>query len=215
MSTYAILLPCDGSEPLPISVDGLADFQSHVQGYIDAVSQEFDPSDFGLEGEAFQAVGYVNDEGINEDLPLNSMASVVFGRQLFGPVVIVSATSPSGERDGNDYDVPEWFSYAVFEGGLFAVSKTMRAVAAVQAEAVAFAVVEGVLSEEQYYSLMRMMDRCEAEDLDKIDAIVNICVTYFQAKSGYNVAGYVAADLLSEELTDEEIEEFWEKEGGN
>lgn len=36
----------------------------------------------------------------------NALASLIFGRPLVGPCVIVGSMSPSGEYDGENYDVP-------------------------------------------------------------------------------------------------------------
>lgn len=214
MSTYGILLPCDGTEPMPVSVGDLADIQAKVGGYIDAVSTRFNPSDFELEGEAFDCVGYVNDEGILLDMPVNGMASIMFQREVFGPVVVVSATSKDGINDGENYDVPEWFMDAVFQGGLFDLAQAMKATAIVQAEAVRLAFRDGIISADQFEQLVRMMESGADEYLDKIETIVNLCMMYATARSVGAVDKFDRAEYeRSTTLSDEEIANFWEEEG--
>jgi len=82
----------------PAIVSGLESLQTYVGGTIDAVRQEL-PDGTVL-------VGYVHDEGFLLDLPVNWFASALFLRELRGPVVLVSGTSPSGDYDGENYDVP-------------------------------------------------------------------------------------------------------------
>ena len=50
--------------------------------------------------------GYVDDEGLLNGLPINPIATALFGRVLVGPCVVFGAYSPDGERDGREYDVP-------------------------------------------------------------------------------------------------------------
>ena len=52
-------------------------------------------------------VGYVDDEGLLRGLPLNPVATAIFGRILAGTCVVVGSLNPQGESDGEDYDVPE------------------------------------------------------------------------------------------------------------
>lgn len=210
MSTYGILLPCDGSEPMPVSVGDYKDIQAKVGGLIDAVFAPFSTSMFedgDLEGPDFEAVAYVNDEGIILDLPINAMASIMFQRELYGPVVVVSATNPSGTSDGDNYDVPEWFMDAVFQGGLFQVANAMKSVATIQASAVKLALRDGLLSEDQYNKLVEWMESGDEALFDKIEAVVSVCMMYAMEK----VDALSVDDL---QLTDEEIARFWEEEKG-
>jgi hypothetical protein len=43
------------------------------------------------------------------NMDTNWFASALFNQQLCGPVVLVSGTSPTGEYDGDNYDLPEGF----------------------------------------------------------------------------------------------------------
>lgn len=91
--------------PEPAIVGGLEDIQSKVGGTIDAVR-----IDMGNEEARFTLVGYVHDEGLLLDMPVNYMASMLFERELRGPVVLVSGTNPeSKEYDGENYDIPSEF----------------------------------------------------------------------------------------------------------
>lgn len=211
MSTYGILLPCDGSEPMPVSVGDHTDIQAKVGGFIDAVVAPFSPSmfedDADLQGPDFEAVAYVNDEGIILDLPLNAMASIMFQRELYGPVVVVSATSPSGTSDGENYDIPEWFMDAVFQGGLFQVARTMKSVATIQASAVRLALRDGIISQEQFDQLIEWMSSGDKQYFDRIEIAVNICLMY-----AMEVANRL--DEIDPVLTDEDIQKFWDEQNG-
>lgn len=75
--------------------------QHYVGGCIDAVRTELE--------DGTVIVGYCHDEGLLLGMETNWFASALFNRQLAGPVVLVSGTSPSGEYDGENYDLPETY----------------------------------------------------------------------------------------------------------
>jgi len=96
------LLPCGvGNDIEPAIVEGLESLQQYVGGMIDAVRTELE--------DGTVIVGYVNDEGLMLNMETNWFASALFNRQIVGDVVLVSGTSPSGEYDGENYDLPESF----------------------------------------------------------------------------------------------------------
>ena len=96
------LLPCGvGNTIEPAIVEGLESLQQYVGGMIDAVRTELQ--------DGTVIVGYVNDEGLMLNMETNWFASALFDRQIVGDVVLVSGTSPSGEYDGENYDLPENF----------------------------------------------------------------------------------------------------------
>ena len=96
------LLPCGvGNTIEPAIVEGLESLQQYVGGMIDAVRTELE--------DGTVIVGYVNDEGLMLNMETNWFASALFDRQIVGDVVLVSGTSPEGEYDGENYDLPENF----------------------------------------------------------------------------------------------------------
>jgi hypothetical protein len=96
------LLPCGvGNDIEPAIVEGLESLQQYVGGMIDAVRTELE--------DGTVIVGYVNDEGLMLNMETNWFASALFNRQIVGDVVLVSGTSPEGEYDGENYDLPESF----------------------------------------------------------------------------------------------------------
>lgn len=98
--TSGALLPCGvGNEIEPAIVEGLESIQQYVGGCIDAVRTELE--------DGTVIVGYCHDEGLLLGMETNWFASALFNRQLAGPVVVVSGTSPNGEYDGDNYDLPE------------------------------------------------------------------------------------------------------------
>lgn len=96
------MLPCGvGNEIEPAIIGDLESIQHYVGGCIDAVRTELE--------DGTVIVGYCHDEGLLLGMETNWFASALFNRQLAGPVVLVSGTSPSGEYDGENYDLPETY----------------------------------------------------------------------------------------------------------
>ena len=94
-------MPCGiGVEIEPVMVGEYTDIQTMVGGAFDCVTAK-------VAGNII--VGYVHDEGLLIGLEQNWFASALFGRNLVGPCVVVAGESPSGEYDGENYDLPESF----------------------------------------------------------------------------------------------------------
>lgn len=89
-----------GVEIEPVMVGEFTDIQTMVGGAFDCVTAK-------VGGHVI--VGYVHDEGLLIGLEQNWFASALFGKNLVGPCVIVAGESPSGEYDGENYDLPESF----------------------------------------------------------------------------------------------------------
>ena len=66
--------------------NGLSDYQSVVGGLITSI--------FAVNGDI---EGYANDEGLLLGLPLNPVASILFGQYLVGNVVIIGAPDDEGK----------------------------------------------------------------------------------------------------------------------
>ena len=90
-----------GNEIEPALVGAVESSQHYGGGCIDAVRTELE--------DGTVIVGYCHDEGLLLGMETNWFASALFNRQLAGPVVLVSGTSPSGEYDGENYDLPETY----------------------------------------------------------------------------------------------------------
>ncbi len=84
----------------PVMVGEYTDIQTMVGGAFDCVTTK-------VGGHVI--VGYVHDEGLLIGLEQNWFASALFSRNLVGPCVIVGGESPSGDYDGENYDLPENF----------------------------------------------------------------------------------------------------------
>lgn len=219
-STYGILLPCDGTEPMPISVGDHEHINTLVGGWFDAVRNDFDPQDFASniiheDAEPFTVVGYVHDEGLLIGLPVNAMASIVLGREIAGPCVLVSGTSPSGEYDGENHDVPEWFADAVFQGGLHELSEALHAEAELQAKAFHLAIQDGVFTKEQASTIIRMMMSGDERYEEAITKAMEISVTYALGRVADTIPKFDRDQFTnfqdSLKLTNEEIAKFWEE----
>ena len=55
--------------------------------------------------------GYIHDRGLLVRLPVNPVASLLFGINLVGDVLVTNPFNPSGLADGHDYDLDDrWFN---------------------------------------------------------------------------------------------------------
>lgn len=225
MSTVGILLPCDGSEPMPISVGDYQHIQTLVGGVFDAVRNDFDPADMDHDesivppdAQPFTVVGYVHDEGLLIGLPVNAMASIVFGRELVGPCVLVSGTSPDGVYDSENHDIPEWFANAVFQGGLHDLSQALHLEAELQAKSFRLAIQDGVFTDIQATQIIAMMESGDPRYEAAINKAMETAVAYAVGRATGTVDKFDRAEFVkfqqSLHLPDEEIERFWEEELG-
>ena len=104
MGTYTsgALLPAgNGNNIEPIMVGDYKTIREFVGGAFDVVTKRL------ADGNVI--CGYVHDEGLLLEMDTNWFASALFERHIVGPCVLVSGTSPQGEYDGENYDLPEQF----------------------------------------------------------------------------------------------------------
>lgn len=209
MGTYGILLPCDGSEPMPISVGDYKDIQERIGGVFDVVRFDYDDDvkrvlEAPDSASSFVAVGYVHDEGLLLNLKLNTMASVMFNRELRGPVVVVSGTNDDGEYDGDNHDIPEWFLDRVFDGSLRDVARLLESEAMAKASAMTLAYNDGVFTEDQFDLIMMMMASDDPRYLDRIEQAVEVALTYAAGRATGAISKFNREDydkFVAEELT--------------
>lgn len=152
MLVNAIYFPTGAHvKPEEIIIDGYQSIQHYTEGVFDAVRQDL-PNGKGT------VVGYVNDEGLITGMDYNYLASALFQRNLFGPCVVTWGTSPNGEYDGDDYDMPEWF--LSFVNGFF-----LSGVADAYNEAIAMTLIYGIAEDYNVITVdehERLMDVLEA-----------------------------------------------------
>jgi hypothetical protein len=176
----------------PAIVSGLESIQTYVGGTIDAVRQEL-PDGTVL-------VGYVHDEGLLLDLPVNWYASALFLRELRGPVVLVSGTSPSGDYDGENYDVPnhiyKWLT-----------TKFTEQVAETYNESVAIgAVLEagkhfGIISEDELREFAEVLERTvSSEDYEAARSLKEMMDEFMKRLEEYALSKQ--GDVLVNEVED-------------
>lgn len=216
-----ILFPVgEDTEPLPISVGDHININAIVGGHFDAVRRAFTPEELGGEdapegAEPFVAVGYVHDEGRIINLPLNKLATVVFGQELYGDVVLVSGTSPDGEYDGENYDVPTWFADAVHNGSLAEATVLVEKMSEV-ASCLALAVREGLATRDDV--LLAIVGASQGDE--NAEQILSMLTTYGRLRRAGEIDAYVSTDTKSDlpsdwEVTDDELEQFFNNLGGN
>ena len=219
-----IVIPSDiNSKPYWLAVQDYTDIQRHVGGHIDAVSTKVDPREFdpGHDGETFVLCGYVHDEGLLIGLPINDRASIMFQRELVGDVVIISGTNPTnGEYDGDNYDVPTWYSDKMFDGTLEWVVRNADALSVTMATAVELAIEDGIYSKDEMdyvFGLMEQgMSELDPRQIELVNNVIVACVLYHKGRSTGQLPKYDAQGmaLLENGVTDEMIDEFLRSEGG-
>lgn len=220
----------DGAEPMPVPVTDHKSIQQYVGGWFDCVRTPYKASEFLMEtDDDFIAVGYVHDEGLILDLPLNKMATMMFRQELRGDVVVVSGTSPSGDYDGDNHDVPVWFSDAVFSGSLVQAVQATTKIAGFLSQAIARAHREKLIDTEMLDALISAMESSDSLDQDSRDAVE--CI--LDMVSRYHVARENGMPQFSDSLlaridemvnmmdeasqwkvTDEELDKFLAENGG-
>lgn len=86
--------------PEPIFIEDAESIKSAVGGYFDVVT-----TDCGSNNKML-FVGYVNDEGIIENLDYNYLATNLFRRELYGNCVVLWGLNEEGVYDGENHDIP-------------------------------------------------------------------------------------------------------------
>jgi len=220
----------EGAEPMPIPVSDYISIQQYVGGWFDCVQENYKASEFLLEtDDEFIAVGYVHDEGIILGLPLNKLASVMFRRELYGDVVVVSGTSPKGEYDGDNHDVPSWFCDVVFGGSLANTVDELDSKAEFLRDSLLRGVREGLLDEETASSLVVAMSQApnlSEEEMKMVGNILDTMGRYHMARLmgmprfSDDLLGRIddlvemMDEVESTEVTDEAIAKFLSENGG-
>jgi hypothetical protein len=153
------LLPCGiGSAIEPAIVGDLESIQHYVGGCIDAVRTELH--------DGTVIVGYCHDEGLLLGMETNWFASALFNQQLCGPVVLVSGTSPDGEYDGDNYDLPEQFYKYLTTKFTKRVAETYNETMIMSA-GIALARRVGIIDAEEMLVLDEKLERAsEGDDAD-------------------------------------------------
>lgn len=198
----------DGQEPMPVPVTDHRSIQQYVGGHFDVVTEQYHASEFMLEtDDEFTAVGYCHDEGILLGLPLNKLATMVFRRELRGDVVIVSGTSPKGEYDGDNHEVPTWFSDEVFSGTLSQAVNEVDMRAQFITDALRRCVSEGLMEDETIGAMKQAMmlgatGRLSADEIMMVSTVLDTA-------SKYHMARLMGMPPLSEEQL-RQIDEFAE-----
>jgi hypothetical protein len=168
------LLPCGiGSAIEPAIVGDLESIQHYVGGCIDAVRTELE--------DGTVIVGYCHDEGLLLGMETNWFASALFNQQLCGPVVLVSGTSPSGEYDGDNYDLPEQFYKYLTTKFTVRVAETYNETQIMSA-GIALARRVGIVDAEEMAVLDEELERASTGDDDDFVAhmqdIAKRCETF-------------------------------------
>jgi hypothetical protein len=193
------LLPCGiGSEIEPALVGDLESIQHFVGGCIDAVRTELE--------DGTVIVGYCHDEGLLLGMETNWFASALFNQQLCGPVVLVSGTSPDGEYDGDNYDLPEQFYKYLTTKFTVRVAETYNETMIMSA-GIALARRVGIVDADEMADLDEELERASQGDDDDFVAhmkdIAQRCEAFGPVKE---------SDTMQSMFND--LEEMLEAEGG-
>lgn len=90
-----------GGQIKRVIIEDLNDLQKLVGGYIEPVTAQF--------AEDFYVTMLVNEEGIQQDLEMNWIASALFMREIVGDVVLVRAQDDNGVLADDFLDLPTEF----------------------------------------------------------------------------------------------------------
>jgi hypothetical protein len=144
-----MFLPCgSGVEPEPIFIEDYNSIQKAIGGHFDVVRHDVrnDGEHLGV------VVGYVHDEGLLLGQEMNFLATNLFKRNLVGDCVVLWGSSPNGEYDGDDYDMPD-FMVEYIQSDLLESTSQAYNQSTMMAMAAKYAVLHGYCSEEEAYSI--------------------------------------------------------------
>lgn len=224
----------DNQEPMPVPVTDYVSLQEYVGGHFDVVTETYKAEEFLLESDAeFVCVGYCHDEGLLLDLPLNKLATLLFRRELRGDVVVVSGTSPSGEYDGNNYELPSWFSDEVFSGLLAEAVTQVDEQTSLVVEAIQLAQADGLIDDKMvavigYLTFKASTGDISDEHLETLNGVMEMVTMYYMARlkgmpkfTKEQVLEALGMDESDDplpsswDLTDEQLAKFLSENGGN
>jgi hypothetical protein len=219
--SIGILVPSDTTkESTTVPIGDYKDICEYVGGTIDVVTMTVAPNEFNIKDvEKFVLCGYVHDEGLLIGLDVNPRASIIFGREIVGDVVLISGTNPtSGEYDGENYDVPVWFCSLMTNGSLEAVVSQAQEIASSVTTAFQLAVEDGLFTQDEIDEIIRMMHRgpsaLDADETEVIQGVMLTCLLYQKGRANGRLKKFDAEgfDMLDDGLTDDDIRRLLEGE---
>lgn len=160
MTTAVRIYADSNKEPETVLLGGttterVTEIQNAVGGHFDAVRRQ--AVDESGKHKPFVLVGYVHDEGMVLNMPMNPIASVLFEQHLFGDVLIVNGTNPeTGEYDGETYDLPMAFCEYIIKA-MFPALQESVVFSKMLAFAVSTARKDGTITEEEFQKLRSFM----------------------------------------------------------
>lgn len=179
---------------MPVLVTDHQSISRYVGGVFDCVTATFTADQFSnyLEDSGKNidpdtsviAVAYLNDNGLVDNLPLNKLATIMFARELRGDIVLVGGKDPDGNYDGENHDLPVWFTDCVYHTLKGAVDEVDEQ-STLAADAMRRAVREGLLTMNQFKNVVRMMEMVELlpeEVTDVMVRTISALVDYHRAR---------------------------------
>jgi hypothetical protein len=160
-------------------------------------------------GEHQVLIGYIDDVGAHTATSIqdiNFLASFLFDRNepLFGDVVVVAGISPTGEYDGENYDLPAWVVHnadEVVDKAADFYNKFLMSMSAV-----ALAADEGLITLEE---LDEAAGECvEDVDAEKLGELLETSLRYLKIRVEQMENGEELVDF------DEGLRRILEEEGG-
>jgi hypothetical protein len=144
-----MFLPCgSGVEPEPIFIEDYNSIQTAIGGNFDVVRTDVKDND----KHRGVIVGYVHDEGLLLGQEMNFLATNLFKKNLVGDCVVLWGTSPNGEYDGDDYDMPDDLVEYIQSELVLTTSEAYNQ-SAMMAMAARYAVEHGYCSAEVAYGI--------------------------------------------------------------
>lgn len=182
--TVGIYLPCGVNvSPQPFFADGYESIQNAVDGVFDAVTTN-------CNSDKMLFVGFVNDNGIADELEYNYLATNMFRKELYGNCVVFWGLNADGINDGEIYDIPDTLFSAVQE---LLEQSTADAynMSVGMAEVCNFAVENGIASKVEIRKAIDIMVNATLNGEDTISPLAQNAIMWLINEVLYEVVNFI------------------------
>lgn len=134
--TKALIIKTDGTAPVISEIAEGGSYEAIKEAVRSETGDFFDC----VRNESFH--GYVNDTGLIDGLPLNPVASILFGQVICGDAILFGSYNTHGKYDGEEHDIPtfvpemarqQWFLWRENADAQMRLDETVERLAQIQA----------------------------------------------------------------------------------
>ena len=97
----ALIIKSDGTMPVTMDIPSQEDTYEIIKATVASPNGDWFDC---VRAQSFH--GYVNDTGLVDGLPMNPVASILFGQVICGDAILFGSFSAVGSYDGNEHDIP-------------------------------------------------------------------------------------------------------------